>query len=484
MRPGQWLAFTAVFFLLSCNRSNHQSGEKALSLKSLESNQPAFGSNDFSYAGEALNKDDFAYLPGSYDHIQIGWSPTGDFELEVTARGDVVRDLKPVMSIYLGRISPADSLGEVIVDSSWQTYRLTLRGDGRALLLAFVNDYWDPDAGEDVNLYIKQVIYKSISPISNGIITFSGNSFLVSWNANTDPDLAGYRVHLGHQSHAYSAKYDTKDTTYRFSGLQSDTLYYVAVSAVDTAGNESGFSEEKVIRLVDKSLPQPSSSLLQPPRSLVINHSAFGPDDFSYAGEARHKDEAAYIPGSYDHIFIARSPHGAFDLEVMARGDVVRNLKPVMRIYLGKITPADSLAEVIVDSTWQTYHLALRGDGRALLLVFVNDYWDPDAGEDVNLYIKHVIYNVAGTGVINIAGNSFFASWNANDEPNLAGYRVHLGYQSRVYSFTQATASTYYRFLNLQSDTLYYVAVTAVDAAGKESGFSEEKMVRLVSATR
>ncbi len=250
-RPRQWLAFTAtVFFLLSCNRSDHQPVAKSPPLKSLDINQSAFGPNDFSYAGEALNKDDFAYLPGSYDNILIGWSPNGDFELEVTARGDVVRDLKPVMSIYLGRIAPADSLAEVTVDSSWQTYRLALRGDGRALLLAFVNDYWDPDAGEDVNLYIKQVVYKSISPISNGVITLTGNSFHVSWNANQDPDLAGYRVHLGHQSRVYTVAYNTADTTYRFLNLQSDTLYYVAVTAVDTAGNESGFSEEKMVRLL------------------------------------------------------------------------------------------------------------------------------------------------------------------------------------------------------------------------------------------
>jgi Ca-dependent carbohydrate-binding module xylan-binding/Fibronectin type III domain len=385
--------------------------------------------------------------------------------------------MKPIMSIYLGSIAPTGSLAEVTVDSSWQTYRLTLRGDGRALLLVFVNDYWDPDAGEDVNLYIKQVVYKPISSISNGADTFTGNSFLVSWNANHDSDLAGYSVHLGHQSRAYFAKYNTADTTYRFSGLPSDTVYYVAVTAIDAVGNESGFSEEKMAKLVDQSLPQP-------PSALVINHSAFGPDDFSYAGEARQKDESAYIPGSYDHILIDRSPNGAFDLEVMARGDVVRDLKPVMRVYLGKIAATDSLAEVTVDSSWQTYHLALRGDGRPLFLVFVNDYWNPAAGEDVNLYIKHVIYNVAGTGAINITGNSFFASWNANDEPNLAGYHVHLGYQPHVYFFMQATASPYFRFLDLPSDTLYYVAVTAIDAAGHESNFSEEKMVRLVSSAR
>jgi hypothetical protein len=216
----------------------------------LDINQSAFGPNDFSYAGEALNKDEFAYIPGGYDHIQIGWSPNGDFELEVTARGDVVRDLKPVMRIYLGQIAPTDSLTEVAVDSSWQTYRLALRGDGRALLLVFVNDYWNPDAGEDVNLYIKQVVYKPISSTSNGIITFAGTSFHVSWNANQDSDLAGYRVHLGHQSRAYSAAYNTADTAYRFLNLQSDTLYYVAVTAVNTAGTESGFSEEKMLRLL------------------------------------------------------------------------------------------------------------------------------------------------------------------------------------------------------------------------------------------
>ena len=80
-----------LVFLLACKKSDYQPVEKSPSLKALDINQSAFGPNDFSYAGEARHKDESAYIPGSYDHIYINRSPNGVFELEVMARGDVVR---------------------------------------------------------------------------------------------------------------------------------------------------------------------------------------------------------------------------------------------------------------------------------------------------------------------------------------------------------------------------------------------------------
>jgi len=71
----------------------------------------------------------------------------------------------------------------------------------------------------------------------------------VSWNSNTEPDLAGYRVYYGTQSGQYDqAKGNgivvTGATNYTISGLNLGTRYYFAVTAFDTSGNESGYSQE------------------------------------------------------------------------------------------------------------------------------------------------------------------------------------------------------------------------------------------------
>ena len=67
----------------------------------------------------------------------------------------------------------------------------------------------------------------------------------ISWNANAEPDLAGYRVHVGTASGNYSQIYDVgKYTGYSLTLDEPGVTYFFAVTAYDTAGNESSYSEE------------------------------------------------------------------------------------------------------------------------------------------------------------------------------------------------------------------------------------------------
>ena len=67
----------------------------------------------------------------------------------------------------------------------------------------------------------------------------------LTWDANAEPDLAGYRVYYGTASRNYSETVDLgRATTCSISGLAATTTYYFAVTAYDTEGLESGFSNE------------------------------------------------------------------------------------------------------------------------------------------------------------------------------------------------------------------------------------------------
>ncbi len=70
----------------------------------------------------------------------------------------------------------------------------------------------------------------------------------VSWNANAEPDIAGYRVYYDNTSgNYYSNKVDVGTrTSYELSGLVSGQTYYIVTTAYDSAGNESHFSNEVV----------------------------------------------------------------------------------------------------------------------------------------------------------------------------------------------------------------------------------------------
>jgi hypothetical protein len=70
-------------------------------------------------------------------------------------------------------------------------------------------------------------------------------SLTLKWNANTEPDLAGYRIYCGTHSTVYDLQLAVEKTlvTGVVTNLTSGT-YYCVVKAYDTAGNESGPSQE------------------------------------------------------------------------------------------------------------------------------------------------------------------------------------------------------------------------------------------------
>jgi hypothetical protein len=71
----------------------------------------------------------------------------------------------------------------------------------------------------------------------------------LAWDAVTDPSLSGYRVYYGTAPGTYFQAFGQglnvgNVPAYTVTGLSSGTRYYFAVTAVDTAGNESTYSNE------------------------------------------------------------------------------------------------------------------------------------------------------------------------------------------------------------------------------------------------
>jgi hypothetical protein len=67
----------------------------------------------------------------------------------------------------------------------------------------------------------------------------------LAWDANTESNLAGYRIHCGASSRSYTVRVDVgKATRWTLTGLEEGQSYFFAATAYNQAGNESGFSEE------------------------------------------------------------------------------------------------------------------------------------------------------------------------------------------------------------------------------------------------
>jgi hypothetical protein len=67
----------------------------------------------------------------------------------------------------------------------------------------------------------------------------------LAWDAVSAATLSGYRLYYGQASQTYTASIDVGLTTsYTVTGLTDGQTYYFAVTAYDTAGDQSGFSNE------------------------------------------------------------------------------------------------------------------------------------------------------------------------------------------------------------------------------------------------
>ena len=80
-----------------------------------------------------------------------------------------------------------------------------------------------------------------------GVYTVTGDGeVFVSWLANTEGDVAGYRIYVAPCESGSSCPYDrvgsTTGTTFTVTGLTNGVTRYYAVAAYDRAGNESDLS--------------------------------------------------------------------------------------------------------------------------------------------------------------------------------------------------------------------------------------------------
>jgi len=69
----------------------------------------------------------------------------------------------------------------------------------------------------------------------------------LAWNANTDPNIAGYKIYYGTSSRNYDVSLDLGNfTSCTIADMEEGKSYYFAATAYDIQGNESSFSEEVV----------------------------------------------------------------------------------------------------------------------------------------------------------------------------------------------------------------------------------------------
>jgi fibronectin type 3 domain-containing protein len=84
-------------------------------------------------------------------------------------------------------------------------------------------------------------------PVSFTLSATTAGTVTLAWNASTESDLTGYKVYRGTGSGTYGVPLATLPkaaTNYTATGLQNGTTYFFVITAYDSAGNESTYSNE------------------------------------------------------------------------------------------------------------------------------------------------------------------------------------------------------------------------------------------------
>jgi hypothetical protein len=108
-------------------------------------------------------------------------------------------------------------------------------------------------------IFILYVGVKHATPSDLCYLVDPGQPVYLKWDANVEPDLVGYRVYQAQAALGYTDVYvkeiEAPTTTVKIETVVEGDNYFV-VTAVDQAGNESGYSNEVKV-VMDVGVPSP-----------------------------------------------------------------------------------------------------------------------------------------------------------------------------------------------------------------------------------
>ena len=256
----------------------------------------------------------------------------------------------------------------------------------------------------------------------------SSSQIDLDWDDNTEPDLSHYNVHRSTTPGDPYSQVATNVTLSQHSdtGLSASTTYYYVVTAVDTASNESGYSNE-------------ASDTTGPaaPTNLTATAGSSSRIDLQWTDNANDEDgfriERKISGGAYEEITTV-SPD-------------------VTRYY-----------DIGLDSSeTYTYHVcSYKGD--------CNSTWSNEATQSPLPVAPSGLTAISGNGVVDL-------SWMDNTETDFHHYDVYRsltsgsGY-SKINSSDVSVSN--YTDNTVTNGTTYYYIVKATDNSSNESSASNE----------
>ncbi len=207
----------------------------------------------------------------------------------------------------------------------------------------------------------------------------------VSWDANTESDLAGYNIYYGTSSGSYDNALDVGNNVSWFvNNLTANAIYYFAVTAYDFSRNESGFSDE-VSTTIKPDIDNRPPSLWRiiwnsevPFEEIVLEIVAYGNESQDATGWTIWGRGKGNVSGLYilnpEKLLVGIS----FDAQLIGRGECLDDPKMV---GIGS-------EDFFIGTTWRKVD-SISNEER-IFISFLDDCWIPETKSDANIRIKNI----------------------------------------------------------------------------------------------
>jgi fibronectin type 3 domain-containing protein len=280
--------------------------------------------------------------------------------------------------------------------------------------------------------------------------TWAGQAVL-SWDLNAEEDLAGYNVYYGTSSSNYTNVANVGLTgtpsapEHTINNLFEGNTYYFAVSAYDTSGNESVYSNEvsKTIAAIDTTAPTIPSGLTATTISATqINLSWTGSTDSGGSSLAGYKIERCTGTGCSSFTQIATTTQLAYNDTGLSTNTA----------YTYRIRAYDNAGN------HSNYSNTVSASTQTAL-----DTTPPTLPNSLS--------------ATTISATQINLSWTASTDSGgsgLAGYKIEHCTGTGCSSFTQIATTTQlaYDDTGLSTNTAYTYRIRAYDNAGNHSNYS------------
>jgi chitinase len=287
-----------------------------------------------------------------------------------------------------------------------------------------------------------------------------GAAVTLAWDANTEPDLAGYNIYYGTASGNYSHSIDVGNVTqYTLTDLQDDVTYYLAATAYDEDENESAYSVE-LVHTTSNPIIDPTHTIttsvdahgsISPSGSVTVSHGSN--QTFTISADANYHVQDVLVDGvsvgahtshtftdvAQDHTIQASFAINTHTITATAGANGSISPSGSVTVNHGSSTTftisADAtylIHDVLVDGasvgTDSTYTITNVTRNYAIAASFTAGNQPPIANAGPDQTAKEgVVVNLNGNNSSDPGGNITAYSWN-----QISGPPVHLSNSGQI----------------------------------------------------